>query len=398
MNAPSPAGPFALSAEALEWKERIRPLARALMEHEVAAELGGGELPTNVAQRHRREAIALGLSRMDVPVEFGGLALPWLVQAAVWEELGQVTNGLSWCFSEPQRWMFRACSAAQIETWILPLMTGARSEAFAITEAQSGSDLDGIRTTARVEQDGFILNGEKWFVTGANKADFFFVQTRIDAEAAGRGFGLFLVDKSSPGLALVRTPAFSHNFAAHHPIYRLENLHVPSGNLIGGVDDGLAFTYEWFRRERIMIAARCCGAAARLIDEARAFAGERVISGRALADYQAIQFMLADSVVELQAARLLTYDAAAAEDGGREPKEVHVKASIAKLYASEMANRVADRAVQIFGGRGYMRENVAERFYRELRVERIWEGTSEIQRQIVAKGLMKRGLTILLGG
>jgi acyl-CoA dehydrogenase len=108
--------------------------------------------------------------------------------------------------------------------------------------------------------------------------------------------------------------------------------------------------------------------------------------------------MLADSVVELQAARLLTYDAAAAEDGGREPKEVHVKASIAKLYASEMANRVADRAVQIFGGRGYMRENVAERFYRELRVERIWEGTSEIQRQIVAKGLMKRGLTILLGG
>jgi alkylation response protein AidB-like acyl-CoA dehydrogenase len=146
-----------------------------------------------------------------------------------------------------------------------------------------------------------------------------------------------------------------------------------------------------------MIAARCCGAAERLIDEAAAFAKQRVVSGQAIAQYQAIQFMLADSVTELWAARLMTYEAAAAHDRGVDVKTLHGRCSMAKLYASEMAGRVADRAVQIFGGRGYMRENVAERFYRELRVDRIWEGTSEIQRLIIAGGLLKRGQAGLLG-
>ncbi|HEX9771049.1 MAG TPA: acyl-CoA dehydrogenase, partial [Kiloniellales bacterium] len=156
--------------------------------------------------------------------------------------------------------------------------------------------------------------------------------------------------------------------------------------------DGMAFSYAWFRRERLMIAARCCGAAARLIDEATAFAKARVVSGEPIAGYQAIQFMLADSVTELWAARLMTYECAAAHDRGDDVKLLHARCAMAKLYASEMANRVADRAVQIFGGRGYMRENVAERFFRELRVDRIWEGTSEIQRLIIAKGHLKRGL------
>jgi alkylation response protein AidB-like acyl-CoA dehydrogenase len=146
-----------------------------------------------------------------------------------------------------------------------------------------------------------------------------------------------------------------------------------------------------------MIAARCCGAADRLIEEAAAFAKGRVAYGRPIAEYQAIQFMLADSVTELWAAKLMTYELAAAHDRGEDVKLLHGRAAMAKLYASEMANRVADRAVQIFGGRGYMRENVAERFYRELRVDRIWEGTSEIQRLIVAQQLFKRGLTPLVG-
>jgi alkylation response protein AidB-like acyl-CoA dehydrogenase len=141
-----------------------------------------------------------------------------------------------------------------------------------------------------------------------------------------------------------------------------------------------------------MIAARCCGAAARLIEEARAFALERDVGGSPLAERQAIQLMLADSVTELRAARLMTFEAAAAQERGEDVKRLHSHSSMAKLYASEMANRVADRAVQIFGGRGYMRENVAERFFRELRVDRIWEGTSEIQRLIIARGLIKRGL------
>jgi alkylation response protein AidB-like acyl-CoA dehydrogenase len=387
--------PFTLPEAARRWKSQVRPFADALTRHEVDAELAGGTLPTELVAHHRKVALALGLSRMDAPGDHGGLALPWLVQAAVWEELGRVTNALAWCFSEPQAWMFKACSPDQIERFIKPLMHGERTEAYAITEESSGSDLDELRTTARREGDSYVLHGEKWFLTGANKADFFFLQARIAGGPQDGAHALFLVEKESRGLTVLRSPAFSHSFAAHHPIYRLEGLRVPAANLIGAEGDGLGFTYEWFRRERIMIAARCCGAAARLIEEASAFAENRIASGQPIAAYQAIQFMLADSATELQAARLLTFEAAAAEDRGLDKREVHARASMAKLYASEMANRVADRAVQIFGGRGYMRENVAERFYRELRVERIWEGTSEIQRLIIASSLRKRGLAAL---
>ncbi len=158
----------------------------------------------------------------------------------------------------------------------------------------------------------------------------------------------------------------------------------------------MTFAYEWFRFERFMVAARCLGAAERLVDEAARFAAERVVSGQPIIDYQLVQAMLADSLTELYAARAIVYEAARGVDEERDRKVQHAQASMVKLYASEMANRVADRAVQIFGGRGYMRENVAERFFRELRVERIWEGTSEIQRLIIAGQLKKRGVGALV--
>jgi alkylation response protein AidB-like acyl-CoA dehydrogenase len=172
---------------------------------------------------------------------------------------------------------------------------------------------------------------------------------------------------------------------------------VPAGQLVGEEGDGMRFAYEWFRYERLMIAARSLGAAERLIEEATAFASQRRAYGRPILDYQAIQFMLADSLTELWAARLMTYRTAHGIDEGLDVKVQHAQCSMAKLYASEMAGRVADRAVQVFGGRGYMRENVAERFYRELRVDRIWEGTSEIQRTIIADQLAKRGVRRLIG-
>ena len=154
----------------------------------------------------------------------------------------------------------------------------------------------------------------------------------------------------------------------------------------------MAYAHSWFRRERLMIAARSCGAAARLIDEAAAFAKDREVSGERLIDKQLVQAMLADSVTELWAARLMTFEAAEAHDRGDHVKSLHARCSMAKLYASEAAGRIADRALQIFGGRGYMRENCAERFTRELRVDRIWEGASEVQRLIIARALAKRGL------
>ncbi|MCZ6847158.1 MAG: acyl-CoA dehydrogenase, partial [Alphaproteobacteria bacterium] len=175
------------------------------------------------------------------------------------------------------------------------------------------------------------------------------------------------------------------------------DVRVPATNLVGDDGGGMRYAHAWFRYERLMIAARCCGAAARLIDEATAFAKGRVVYGKPIAEYQAIQFMLADSLTELWASRLMTYQTAEAMDRGADVKVVHGQCSMAKLYASEMAGRVADRAVQIFGGRGYMSENVANRFFREVRVDRIWEGTSEIQRIIIAQGLFKRGQEVLAG-
>jgi alkylation response protein AidB-like acyl-CoA dehydrogenase len=159
----------------------------------------------------------------------------------------------------------------------------------------------------------------------------------------------------------------------------------------------MSFVYEWFRYERLMIAARCLGAAERLVEEATRFAKQRVVGGVPLVERQLVQAMLADSLTELFAARAMTYETARSFDAGTDPKVLHGRSSMVKLYASEMAGRVADRAVQIFGGRGYMRENVAERLWREVRVERIWEGASEIQRLIVADQLAKRGLSALVG-
>ncbi len=372
------------------WQAKARAFAdEYLQPHEVEAELNDGVLPAAVAARNEREAVSLGFSAMDVPADRGGLALPIVAQVAVWEQLGRVTNGLSWCFPEPQSWMFEACSEAQIADYVLPLMRGEKHDCYAITEAGPGSDVAAIRATARREGDAYRLDGEKWYVTSANFADFLWFQARIDG---GDEHALFLVDKGTPGIEMIASPRFSHTFAAHHPTYRFTDVRVPAAGRVGRPGDGMAYTRSWFRRERLMIGARCCGAAARLIEEATAFAAARETGGEPLAAKQSIQNMLADCVTELWAARLMTYEAAAAHDRGEDVKALHARCSLVKLYASEMANRVADRAVQIFGGRGYMRENVAERFFRELRVDRIWEGTSEIQRQIIAGSLLKRGL------
>ena len=367
-----------------------------LIPWEVHAEMNHGEVPPEVHERQKREARRIGLSSMDAPKELGGGGASMLLQAVAQEQTGRVTNALGWRFSNVQKWMVKACSPHQIETWVKPLIADKRHECYAITEAEAGSDVDAIQATARRDGGHYVLNGEKWHVTSGNLADVIIFQAKLaDGPNAG-AHCLFFVDSDTPGIEVVRSPAYTHTFAAHHPIYRFTNVRVPEANRIGAEGDGMGFTHDWFRYERLMIGARCCGAAARLIDDATAFAKQRQLFGQKLAEMQAIQFMLADSLTELWAARLMVYQTAAGIDAGEDVKVSHAQSSMVKLYCSEMANRVADRAVQIFGGRGYMRENVAERFYRELRVERIWEGASEIQRVIIAGGLLKRGQTALI--
>ena len=374
-----------------EWIKTAESFLEETKPWEVEAEMNSGKVPEEIDAKHRQMAIDLGLSSMDMPKSIGGKELSNLQQVAVWEVLGRSTNALTWCFSEPQKWMLEACNEEQIKKYILPIMDGSRHECYAITESESGSELD-VSATAKKVDGGYIVNGEKWYVTGANHADFFFIQAVIQDGEDIIGDALFFLDMDQEGIEHVRTPLFSHTFDSHHPIYKFHDVFIPDENLIGSEEDGMSYSLAWFRRERLMIAARCCGAAARLIEEATEFAQARKVKGGLLSEQQAIQFMLADSVTELWATRLMLYETAMAHDREDDMKALHYRCSAVKLYASEMANKVADRVVQIFGGRGYMREFAAERFYRELRVDRIWEGTSEVQRLIIAGGLLKKGL------
>ena len=394
---------YPFSESTLAWQRKAREFAeKELIPHEETAELNEGVLPPAIRLRHEEMARELGFVRMDAPTQYGGLALPMLDQVVIWEQLGRVTNALCWCWGDAQGWLFAACNEEQIQRYALPLMRGEIHECYAITEAEAGSDNSSMATTARraSDDDGdhYVINGEKWFVTSANKADFMFVQADVlEADGRSSGHALFFVDIHAPGVVMTDNPLFGHTFSSHHPTYALQNVRVPAANRIGAEGAGMDYSRSWFRRERLMIAARCCGAAARLIDMATDFSKQRVVSGQPIAEYQMIQAMLADSLTELWAARLMTYEAAAMQDRNADLAVVHTHCSMAKLYASEMANRVADRVVQIFGGRGYMRSNAAQRFWRELRVDRIWEGTSEIQRIIIARSLFKRGVTRLIG-
>ena len=381
-----------------EIQERTRRFVDdELIPHEVEAEMHGGGLPDDVREKHHRMAIDLGLWAMNMPKELGGGGLSMFQQVLVSEQIGRVTNALGWCVHTPAAWAPAVVSAEQLERWIVPTIRGDRHECYAITEEGAGSDVDAIEATARRDGDVYVLNGTKMHVTSFSSADYVFFQAKIDGGPNAGSHAMFFVDEDTPGVRLVREPAYTHTFADTHAVVAFEDVRVPVSNLIGEEGDGLGFTYEWFRYERLMIAARCCGAAERLVDEATAFAKERVQFGSPIIENQAIAHMLADSVTELWAARLMTYELAKNVDRGVDLKVQHAQCSMVKLYASEMAGRVADRAVQIFGGRGYMRENVAERFWREVRVDRIWEGTSEIQRNIVADQLAKRGVRTLAG-
>jgi acyl-CoA dehydrogenase len=340
----------------------------------------------------KRKARAAGFSNYNIPEEYGGRDLPMLAQVAIEEEGGKATNGLGFIVCErAPRELLELASPEQLERFVLPVLRHERQEAWAITEPGAGSDVAGIAATAERDGNAWVLNGEKWFVTGGEKADFFIVLARDGAEQA-----LFLVEKGTAGCEISRVPGFMHDpYLYTHPEIRLADCRVPEENrLPSGGEEGAK---KWFTVERLMIAARCCGAAERLLGLARGWALEREAFDRPIAEYQGVQFPLADSLTELVAARLLTYHAAHEFDTNENAQIVHGKVAMAKLFASEMAGRAADRAVQILGGRGYMTENPAERHFRELRVDRIWEGTSEIQRLIVARGLLKRGIAAYAG-
>jgi acyl-CoA dehydrogenase len=382
---------YGLTEADLDVQARARTFADELIPFEVTAEMNGGELPPEVTAKHAARARDLGLCAPNMPAELGGGGYTTLQQVLLEEQTGRVTNALGWVATTPPSWLPSVATPDQVERYVRPAIAGEREECYAITEEGAGSDVAAIEATARRDGNSYVLNGTKWHVTSFNLADFAFFQAKLDGGPHSGEHAMFFVDLPSPGVRVVRTPAYSHTISHHHPMVAFTNVRVPAANLVGAEGDGMAFAYEWFRFERLMVAARCLGAAGRLTDEMTAFATERQAGGRPVVEYGLVGGMLADSLTELYAARALTYETARGIDRGGDVKVAHAQCSMAKLYCSEMAGRVADRAVQVFGGRGYMRENVAERFYREVRVERIWEGTSEVQRAIIAGQMVKRG-------
>ena len=280
---------------------------------------------------------------------------------------------------------------AQKERYLRPAARGERRDAYAITEEGRLRSVDGNDERATIDGgDAWVLDGEKWHVTSGDVADFFLVHAHVDGDPAKPT--VFLVDKDLPGVRLVRTPKYTHTFVFEHPIFAFEGVRLPGDAVLGEVGQGYELTKDWFVEERLMIGARTMGASARALELSLAFAKEREQFGRPIVGFQAIEFMLADMAAEIMAATSMLYRVCwTAARGGIERKELHAQASAVKLVCSETAGRVIDRAVQIHGGRGYMREQPVERLWRELRVDRIWEGTSEIQRLVIGNELRKRG-------
>ncbi|MGH3015644.1 MAG: acyl-CoA dehydrogenase family protein, partial [Gaiellaceae bacterium] len=370
-----------LPADVRALKERVA----AFLEREVypleqrVAE--AGRIEPAWADELRRKARAEGYSMLNMPEEAGGGGLSMLGQVALEEESGKATNGLGFAVVDrgPAE-LWDIATPEQRERFVAPVLRGEFREAWAVTEPGAGSDVSALAATAERDGDEWILNGEKWFVTSEGDPGFYLVLA-----VAGGEQTIFVVEPGTPGLELVRTPGFLHDpYLDHHPELILRDCRVPEANRIP--EGGGEGAREWFLVERLFIAARCCGAAERSLELAREYALEREAFGAKIAEHQGVSFQLADSLTELLAARLLTYHAAAAFDTEPDRKVVHGKVAMAKLYASEAAGRIVDRALQVFAGRGYMTENPVARFYREVRVDRIWEGTSEIQRLIVSRG------------
>ncbi|MGZ4129232.1 MAG: acyl-CoA dehydrogenase family protein [Actinomycetota bacterium] len=378
-----------LSQDDLELQERARAFT-----HEVLVPLEQ-ECEDNdglSAESHAKAKAAVlewGFNAINHAPEDGGQGYDLFQQVLTEEQWGHATGALwdlPWRPSIP----LKVATEAQKDEYLRPECRGERRDAYAITEAGAGSDPTIVETTARRDGDGWLLNGTKWHVTSGDVADFLLVHAHVDGDPGKPT--VFFVDKDRPGVRVVRTPKYMHTFVFEHPIFALEDVRVGGDKVLGEVGQGYELTKDWFVEERLMIGARTVGAATRALDLSLAFANTRIQFGKPIVEHQAIEFMLADMAAELMAAKSMLYRVAwQAGRGGVSRKELHALASAVKLVCSETAGRIVDKAVQIHGGRGYMREQPVERLYRELRVDRIWEGTSEIQRMVIGNELRKRG-------
>ena len=325
-----------------------------------------------------------GFWGLSTPEEYGGMSLPAVTQALVWTELGRTFVPFSFG-GEADNILYHA-NEEQRAAYLVPTIEGERLSCFAITEPGAGSDAANIKTRARRDGSDWIINGEKTFITGGNDADFAIVIAVTDPDAGARaGSTAFLVDRT-----MGWTSHLIQTMGEGGPASLVfDEVRVPSRNVLGVVGQGFELAMAWIGRGRYLIPARALGAAERLLSMALDHANTRETFGRPIGENQAIQWMIADSEVELEAARWLVLRAAWTVDQGRDARHA---SSMAKLYGANMANHVVDRVLQIHGGMGYTRELPIERWYREARLWRIFEGTDEMQRLIISRDLL-RGYT-----
>ncbi|MFV3291613.1 acyl-CoA dehydrogenase family protein [Pseudomonas sp. NY11955] len=362
-------------------RERLVPAEGDVAEHDC--------IPPDIVEEMR----ALGLFGLCIPQAYDGLGLSMEEEALVAFELGKTSpafrsligtnNGIG------SQGLILDGNEEQKQRYLPAMASGELIGAFALTEPGSGSDAASLRTRAQREGDSYVLNGTKRFITNAPQAGIFTVMARTSSEMKGAsGISAFIVPAGTPGLSLGKIDQKMGQKGAHTCDVIFENCRIPAANLIGGVEGvGFKTAMKVLDKGRLHIAAICVGAAERMLADALSYAMERQQFGQPLAEFQLIQAMLADSQAEIYAARSMVIDAARKRDL---KQDVSMEASCCKMFASEMCGRVADRAVQIFGGAGYVSEYGIERFYRDVRLFRIYEGTTQIQQLVIARNLIRR--------
>ena len=361
--------------------ERLRPIEAKVAEDDA--------IPAEVIE----EMKGLGLFGLSIPEEFGGLDLSMEDECLVGVELGRTSPAFRSAFGTNvgigSQGLVMFGTDAQKEKYLPGIASGEIITSFALTEPEAGSDSANVQTRAVRDGDHYVLNGSKRFITNANKADLFTVMARTDpGKPGGGGVSAFLVERSLPGLSVGKPEKKMGQQGAHICDVVFDNVRVPAENLLGAEGEGFKVAMQVLDRGRLHISSVCIGVAERLITDCVAYATERKQFGQAISNFQLVQGMIADSKTEALVAKAMTMETARKRDAGQ---SVTMEAAAAKYFASEMVGRVADRAVQIFGGAGYVADHGIERFYRDVRIFRIYEGTSQIQQVVIARETIKRG-------
>jgi len=351
------------------------------------------KVPPEALAALKAKSKSLGLFAMNMPAEVGGGGLSCVEHCLVEEEFGTTTDALIRRVFGQVYPMLMACKGDQIEKYLLPTVAGDKICAMAITEPGAGSDAASISTSAVLEGDEWIINGTKHFISDGDIADYVILMAVTDKEKRGRGgITLFLVDKGTPGFTVARTqPMMGHRGYGHAEL-AFDNCRIPPSAVLGDVGEGFRLIQKSLNNVRLAhIGGRAVGMARRALEMMRTYAGQRRQFGQAIGEFQMVQKLIADSAIEIYGVKMMVLNAAWEIDQGVDARD---KVSMIKVAASEMQGRVVDRAIQVFGGMGFTKELPLERMYRDARVTRIYDGTSEVHRWLIARSTIKNGLRL----